>query len=78
MDAMRRLQRRFPHCAKLDWRPPERAAATRAYAERVRAKRDDEVVDSFLADVRGGTGLDDEERALVTALLADEERAAAL
>ena len=51
LDAMRRLQVRFPHAVHLEWQRPGGAAAPR-YAEKVRGRSDAEVVGSFLTDVR--------------------------
>ncbi|WP_460775932.1 exonuclease SbcCD subunit D [Microbacterium sp. GXF7504] len=76
-EAMRRLQARFPHCAVVVHAPAERAAAaTRSYAERVRAARSDaELLDAFLTHVRQGEGPSDRERDLLRDLL--DERTAA-
>ncbi|UZJ24032.1 exonuclease SbcCD subunit D [Rhodococcus antarcticus] len=52
LDAMRRLQVRFPHAVHLEWQRPGSAGALR-YAEKVRGRSDAQVVDSFLTDVRG-------------------------
>ena len=56
MDPMRRLQARFPFCATVAHTPAVSAAAdARSYTARVRAARSDvELVDAFLAHVRGG------------------------
>ncbi|MBF4461983.1 MULTISPECIES: exonuclease SbcCD subunit D [unclassified Rathayibacter] len=64
LDAMARLQTRFPGCATLEHRPPPAAGEQRAYAERVRGRTDIEVVDDFLTHVRG-QGASPAERALV-------------
>ena len=66
LDAMRRLQERFPYCAHLQHRPDvvvERTSAT--YAERIAGKTDLEVVDEFLGHVRNGVTATDAERALI-------------
>ncbi|PPH41292.1 exonuclease sbcCD subunit D [Rathayibacter sp. AY1E4] len=73
LDAMARLQSRFPGCATLEHRPPHAAAEPRAYAERIRGRSDVEVVDDFLAHVRGGHGATDTERALTLDALAAVE-----
>ncbi len=51
VDAMRRLQVRFPHAVHLEWRRPEGAEQLR-YAHQVRGRADAAVVGSFLTDVR--------------------------
>lgn len=51
LDAMRRLQTRFPHAVHLQWQPPGRSQVLR-YAEKVRGRSDAAVVSSFLTDVR--------------------------
>ncbi|MEO6880204.1 MAG: exonuclease SbcCD subunit D [Mycobacteriaceae bacterium] len=51
LDAMRRLQTRFPHAVHLQWQPPARSGVLR-YAEKVRGRTDAAVVASFLTDVR--------------------------
>lgn len=57
MDAMRRLQRRFPWCATLEFRPSVIASdSARTYAELVRGRSDQELIDSFLVKVRNGEG----------------------
>ncbi|WP_367882151.1 exonuclease SbcCD subunit D [Rathayibacter oskolensis] len=70
LDAMARLQSRFPGCATLEHRPPHVPGERREYAERVRGRSDVEVVDDFLAHVRGGHGATEVERALVLDALA--------
>lgn len=78
LDAMRRLQERFPHAVALEHRPAGRAAADEgAYAERTRHADDAELVDEFLRHVRGGVGASEAETALVRELI-DERRAAEL
>ncbi len=64
MDAMRRLQRRWPHCAEVTWIGGE-AAAQVALRERLARRSELEVVDDFLAHVRAGVGADRAEAALV-------------
>ena len=75
-DPMRRLQQRFPHCAKVEHVPataPERA--TRTYAERVRAARSDtELIDAFLTHVRGGEGVTEREAELLRDVLDERTR----
>ena len=52
LDAMRRLQERFPGAVHLEWRRPAGHHALR-YVERVRGRSDAQVAHSFLTDVRG-------------------------
>nr|WP_216845001.1 exonuclease SbcCD subunit D [Rathayibacter sp. VKM Ac-2857] len=70
LDAMARLQSRFPGCATLEHRPPHAAVDERRYAERIRGRSDVEVIDDFLAHVRGGHGASETERALALEALA--------
>ncbi|MCW4459225.1 exonuclease SbcCD subunit D [Microbacterium sp. MPKO10] len=57
LDAMRKLQRRFPHCATMVHEPSVVADhGTRTYAQRVQGKSDIDVIDEFLAYVRNGEG----------------------
>ncbi|WP_168625659.1 exonuclease SbcCD subunit D [Cryobacterium sp. BB307] len=72
LDAMRRLQARFPWCAHLEHRPSivtEASGAT--YAERLRLKSDSEIVDGFLEHVRNGVGTTVAERAVIAAVIAE-------
>ncbi|SMH35164.1 Exodeoxyribonuclease I subunit D [Rathayibacter oskolensis] len=77
LDAMARLQSRFPGCATLEHRPPRAESAEVRYAERVRGRSDVEVVDDFLAHVRGGHGATETERALALDALAAVDAEAA-
>ncbi|MGO2112501.1 MAG: exonuclease SbcCD subunit D [Pseudoclavibacter sp.] len=72
LDAMRRLQTRFPHCAVLEFAPEGRAERAEAtYGDRVRDARGPiDLVDGFLEHVRG-EGLDDHERGIVVDALAE-------
>jgi exonuclease SbcD len=76
LDAMRRLQQRWPHCAQVEWAGtldrPDAALAR----ERLQRRSDAEVVDDFLAHVRG-EGPSEAERALVADGLARVAAAAA-
>ncbi|MFC6152165.1 exonuclease SbcCD subunit D [Nocardioides yefusunii] len=66
MDAMRRLQERFPHCAHIEFKPAVVHTDTDdGYAQLVRGRSDDEVVDAFLTKVRNGVGATEAERELV-------------
>ncbi|KQX75577.1 exonuclease SbcCD subunit D [Aeromicrobium sp. Root472D3] len=74
MDAMRRLQSRFPHCAHLEFRPSRvHDDGGRSYAELVRGKSDDELVDTFLTKVRNGEGSTELEVDLVRDVIAEHE-----
>ncbi|WP_328405855.1 exonuclease SbcCD subunit D [Nocardia sp. NBC_00403] len=52
VDAMRKLRERFPHAVHVEWARPEGNPELR-YRERVHGRRDTDVAQSFLADVRG-------------------------
>ncbi len=77
VEAMARLQARFPHCVSLQFRP-EGAVVDRegAYAGRVRGRSDLEVVEAFVAHVRRTPPTEGERRLLVEAL--EATRVAAL
>ena len=77
MDAMRRLQSRFPHCAHLEFRPDRvHDDGGRSYSELVRGKSDDELVDTFLTKVRNGEGSTELESDLVRDVIAEREASA--
>lgn len=67
LDAMRRLQQRFPWCANLDHRPAITATddAT-SYSARLSGKSDREVFSGFLAHVRNGIGPTDHETQMIS------------
>ncbi|WP_194396475.1 exonuclease SbcCD subunit D [Microbacterium atlanticum] len=75
-DPMRRLLARFPFCAEVRHAPVAGPAGDgRTYAQRVRAARNDaELVDAFLAHVRGGEGASPREAELVRELLDERTR----
>ncbi len=79
-DPLRRLQERFPYCAKVVHAPDAVATADgRSYAQRVRAARSDaELVEAFLSHVRDGEGATDAERELLRDVLDERVRAEAL
>ncbi|MEV6767196.1 exonuclease SbcCD subunit D [Nocardia sp. NPDC051030] len=52
VDALRRLRDRFPHAVHVEWVRPEGNPELR-YRERVHGRRDTEIAQSFLTDVRG-------------------------
>jgi len=53
LDALRRLQVRFPHAVHVEWRPEGGRTGELRFAERVRGRTDEEVACCFLEDVRG-------------------------
>lgn len=66
MDAMRRLQERFRHCAHLEFKPSVvHEDDADGYARLVRGRSDEEIVDAFLTKVRNGVGISAPERELV-------------
>ncbi|AYG03095.1 exonuclease SbcCD subunit D [Gryllotalpicola protaetiae] len=79
IDAMRKLQRRFPHCANLVHRPADVADdGASGYRERVgRGVPDGELICSFLSFVRNGEGPSEDEAALIAELVDERTRAAA-
>lgn len=52
VDALRRLRERFPHAVHVEWVRPEGNPELH-YRERVHGRRDTEIAQSFLTDVRG-------------------------
>ncbi|WP_024793727.1 exonuclease SbcCD subunit D [Tomitella biformata] len=58
VDAMRKLQERFPHAVRVEWERPGGNPELR-YRDRVRGRTDSEVVSSFLADVRSEATADE-------------------
>lgn len=75
-DPLRRLQERFPFCAKVVHMPATRRQDEgSSYAQRVRAARGDvELVDAFLAHVREGEGLTARESELLRDVLDERVR----
>lgn len=70
VDAMLKLQKRFPHCANVDYRPAvlhDRGSV--AYADRIKSKSDVEIVAAFLAHVRNGEGPTAAEAELIEEIL---------
>ncbi len=51
VDAMRRLQERFPYAVHVQWERPA-SESEGSYREKVRGRTDLEIASSFLADVR--------------------------
>jgi exonuclease SbcD len=73
MDAMRRLQDRFPFAATLEYRPDVVAdAGTATYRDRVEKKTDDQIVAGFLELVRNGVGPTEFESALIHDVIAQQ------
>lgn len=79
-DPMRRLQERFPFCAKVVHVPADAAPSdARTYVDRVRAARSDaELVEAFLVHVREGAGADESERELLADVLDERIRVEAM
>ncbi|GCD39779.1 nuclease SbcCD subunit D [Streptomyces chrestomyceticus JCM 4735] len=74
-EPMARLAARFPHILSLAFEPEEGAArALASYAQRLRGRSDQEIAEDFVAHVRPGRGVDDEERDVLRSAL-DEVRA---
>jgi len=75
-DPLRRLQARFPFCAKVVHLPARTAeTSARTYVERVRSVRSDrELVTAFLEHVREGAGPTDREQELIDDVLAERVR----
>ena len=67
LDAMRRIQDKFPYAVTLAHRPTKVAVHGKVtYFERVQGKSDTEIVGDFLAYVRNGEGPTDAEQALIS------------
>ncbi|WP_031507043.1 exonuclease SbcCD subunit D [Streptomyces megasporus] len=69
-EPMARLAARFPHVLTLVFdpeRPPEDTSLS--YGRRLRDRTDQEILEGFVAHVRGGEGPDDRERALLSRAL---------
>lgn len=77
-DPMARLQRRWPHCAELQFAPPKQERTVRTYRERTAGRTDIELVGAFLDDVRQHEPMSDIEREILAQAMAelDAERAA--
>ena len=71
VDALRRLQARFPHAVHLEWRPGHDIATRQLrYAEATRGLSDDDLCCRFVADCRGEEPSADERGLLGAALVA--------
>lgn len=71
LEAMRRLQQRFPHAVHLEWQPASgRATAPLHYAERTRGRDDQTLADDFVTSCRGSEPSASERELLAEALRA--------
>lgn len=80
VDAMRRLQARFPHAIHVEWQRPQ-GVADLPYRDRTRNRSDTDIARSFLTDVRGEPSAGEMEwveRALAAAVREPAESVAAL
>lgn len=69
LEAMRRLQQRFPHAVHLEWQPASgRATAPLRYSEQTRGRDDQEIADGFVANCRGSEPAGSERALLAEAL----------
>ncbi len=69
LEAMRRLQERFPHAVHLEWKPATgRATAPLRYSEAVRGRDDQTLAEGFVGDCRGSGPSDSERELLAEAL----------
>ncbi|WP_328403158.1 exonuclease SbcCD subunit D [Streptomyces sp. NBC_00390] len=65
-EPMARMAERFPHTLSLVFEPERADQDTLAsYAQRLRGRSDHQIAEDFVAHVRGGTGPDDHERAVL-------------
>lgn len=72
LDAMRRLQERFPWCAQVEHRPATIVTdGAASYAARVQGKTDEQVLEAFLRHVRNGAGPTEAEVKLFEQVLAE-------
>ena len=70
VDAMRRLQTRFPHCVHMEWAGAAAERDGRSYRERLRGRGDLDVAAEFVAHVRGTPASEPERVLLSRALVA--------
>ncbi|MGQ0838133.1 exonuclease SbcCD subunit D [Actinokineospora sp.] len=70
IDAMRRLQERFPHAVHLQWRPAGGLDRPLRYADAVRGRDDDAVACCFVTETRGSAPTEAERGLLREALAA--------
>lgn len=72
LDPMRKLQRRFEHCALLDFRPSHvDTGATRNDPGRLEKMTDQQIMADFLAFVRNGEGPSEAEEAILDDLVSE-------
>ncbi|MET8681660.1 exonuclease SbcCD subunit D [Streptomyces sp. NPDC004647] len=77
-EPMARLAERFPHVLSLAFAPDRDAEDPLAsYAQRLRGRTDQQIAEDFVAHVRGGSGPDDSERAVLRGALEDGRAGAA-
>ncbi|WP_199441337.1 exonuclease SbcCD subunit D [Umezawaea beigongshangensis] len=69
-DALRELQKRFPHAVHVEWRPEGGRPAGMTYAERLGGRTDAEIACCFVDDCRGEPPTGSEERLLARAFAA--------
>ncbi|WP_431220102.1 exonuclease SbcCD subunit D [Leifsonia xyli] len=70
VDAMLRLQKRFPYCANVEYKPAVlHDGGSIAYSERIKSKSDAEIIAAFLTHVRNGEGPTSEEEELIEDVL---------
>lgn len=69
-EPMQRLRQRWPNCAHVELRPPEREVNVRSYRERVEKRSDVAVVEGFLDDVRAHEPMSEIEQEIVSGHLA--------
>ena len=74
LDAMARLQARFPHAVSLGFEPAGSVVDERSYASRLRGLSETEVLERFVLDVRGTAGSEAELALLREALDAGRAR----
>lgn len=78
-EPMARLARRFPHLLSLVFEPERRPEDPPAsYTRRLRGRTDQQIAEDFVGHVRGGSGPDDRERAVLGAAFDDVRAGAAL
>ena len=70
-DPMARLQRRWPHCAVLQFEPPKQERPKQTYRERLAGRTDIELISSFLDDVRDHEPMVEAEREIIADTLAE-------
>jgi len=70
IEAMRKLQVRFPYCAELVHEPANKTISdATSYSARIKALSDQEIAEKFLSDVRNGEGASEAEQKLLKAAI---------